>query len=377
MSNNKDFVVKNAVQIGADTKVTLGTITSSNIDLSTGNYFNDTLTANTTYTISNAGAVQSFQVEVTGGAIGYGLDNASYDSKALDVSSQEANVQGVSFKSDGSKLYIIGSAGGSIFEYDLNTAWDISTASYLQSFSLSGQGGDHQGLFFKPDGTKVYTASNTGDTIYQYSLSTAWDVSTASYDSKSFSVAAQESAPYDLFFKSDGTKMYVLGGAGQDINEYSLSTAWDVSTASYSTNFSVSSQDTSPKGISFKPDGLKVYISGTTNDNIYQYSLSTAWDISTASYDSVSFSTSPTSGQPDGIFFSNDGTKVYIADSVTDDVFQFSTATPVTLTWPTSIEWPLGVTPFAPANGQTDLFTISTDDGGTTYIGLHTADNLS
>jgi len=66
MANDKDFIVKNAVEVGGSTKVTLGTITSSDIDLSTGNYFSDTLAANTTYTISNAGDVQSFQLEVTG-----------------------------------------------------------------------------------------------------------------------------------------------------------------------------------------------------------------------------------------------------------------------------------------------------------------------
>jgi len=66
MANDKDFLLKNAVEVGGPTKVTLGTVTSNNIDLATGNYFAETLTADTTYTISNAGDVQSFQVEVTG-----------------------------------------------------------------------------------------------------------------------------------------------------------------------------------------------------------------------------------------------------------------------------------------------------------------------
>jgi hypothetical protein len=66
MSNNKDFLVNGPVVVGKDTKVTVGSITSSDIDLSTGNYFDDTLAANTTYTISNAGDVQAFQLEVTG-----------------------------------------------------------------------------------------------------------------------------------------------------------------------------------------------------------------------------------------------------------------------------------------------------------------------
>ena len=66
MANDKDFVVAGAVEVGKDTKVTLGTVTSNDIDLATGNYFADTLAANTTYTISNAGDVQAFQLEVTG-----------------------------------------------------------------------------------------------------------------------------------------------------------------------------------------------------------------------------------------------------------------------------------------------------------------------
>lgn len=66
MANNKDFIIKNALEIGKDTKVTLGTITSGTVDLRTGNYFAETLAANTTYTFSNAGDVQAFQLEVTG-----------------------------------------------------------------------------------------------------------------------------------------------------------------------------------------------------------------------------------------------------------------------------------------------------------------------
>ncbi|MDB4299749.1 hypothetical protein N9928_01720, partial [bacterium] len=67
MANDKDFVVAGAVEVGKDTKVTLGTVTSNDIDLATGNYFADTPSGASTYTISNAGDVQSFQLEVTGG----------------------------------------------------------------------------------------------------------------------------------------------------------------------------------------------------------------------------------------------------------------------------------------------------------------------
>jgi len=62
------------------------------------------------------------------------------------------------------------------------------------------------------------------------------------------------------------------------------------------------------------------------------------------------------------------GTLIYIA---------IRAASEPAITWPSSIEWAGGIAPSAPAVGETDLFTITTDDGGTTYTGVKTADNLS
>ena len=108
------------------------------------------------------------------------------------------------------------------------------------------------GLAFKPDGTKMYVIGSTGDTAYQYSLSTAFDLSTASYDSVSLGVGSQDTSPMAIVFNGDGTKMYVLGSANASVYQYSLSTGFDLSTASYdSVSFSVSSQDTAPYGIAF------------------------------------------------------------------------------------------------------------------------------
>ena len=78
-------------------------------------------------------------------------------------------------------------------------------------------------------------------TVYEYTLSTNFDVSTASY-SQSFSAAAQENELRGIAFNNDGTKMFLVGEAGDDVNEYTLSTAFDVSTATYSQNFSISAQ---------------------------------------------------------------------------------------------------------------------------------------
>ena len=53
--------------------------------------------------------------------------------------------------------------------------------------------------------------------------------------------------PQGIAFNNDGTKMFIIGSSGDDVNEYNLSTAFDVSTASYTTEFFSASQDTNPK----------------------------------------------------------------------------------------------------------------------------------
>lgn len=46
----------------------------------------------------------------------------------------------------------------------------------------------------------------------------------------------------------------------------------------------------------------------------------------------------------------------------------------ITITWPTSVNWPGGAAPDAPASGETDIFTFYTQDGGTTYFGFQAGD---
>ena len=256
------------------------------------------------------------------------LANASYDSVSFSVSSEDINPSGVWLSTDGTTMYMLGYSNDKIFEYSLSTAWDLSTASYSSvSFSVASQETIPESLFFKDDGLTMYVTGRGTDNVYQYSLTTAWDISTASYASKSFSVQSQEGAPKGVHFKSDGTKMYVVGSALDTVYQYSLSTAWDVSTASYdSVSLSVSSQDSAPAEIRFNPDGTKMYILGSgTNDNVFQYTLSTAWDLSTASYDSVSFSVNSQDTGPTSFIFKTDGSKLYMVGRSSDTVYQYST----------------------------------------------------
>jgi DNA-binding beta-propeller fold protein YncE len=240
----------------------------------------------------------------------------------FDVASQETIPESLSFKSDGTKMYVMGRVGDDINEYNLSTAWSIHTASFSQTFSVAGQETSPKGLFFKPDGTKFYVTGEGSDGVYEYDLTTAWDVSTASHN-QTFSISTQSGNPSAIYIKADGTQMFILDRSDNNVYEYSLSTAWDVSTASYDQSFSVASEELDGEGLFFKDDGTKMYVIGRRGDDVNQYSLSTAWDISSASIDTT-FSVASLSQSPKGIFFKPDGTKFFITDDGVDDVVAFN-----------------------------------------------------
>jgi sugar lactone lactonase YvrE len=255
----------------------------------------------------------------------------------FSVAAQETLPSGLFFKSDGTKMYVTGSSGDDVNEYDLSSAWDITTASYLQNFSVASQEGTPTGVFFKTDGTKMYILGSSGDDVNEYDLSSAWDISTASYV-QNFSVAAQETQPSGLFFKSDGTKMYFVGEANDRVYEYNLSSAWDISTASFLQFFSVTTQETAPRGLFFKPDGTKMYVIGYGGDDVNEYNLSSAWDISTASYVQV-YSVSAQDTDPIAVSFKDDGTKMYVMGQSNDSVFQYPVSTPWNISTITPDTW--------------------------------------
>ena len=254
------------------------------------------------------------------------------------VDFQETWPNGLAFNNDGTKMFVMGTDGDDVNEYTLSTGFDVSTASFVDSFSVGSQESSAFGLAFSADGTKMFVTGSGGDDVNEYTLSTGFDVSTASFndingDGTGFDVSSQEASPTGLAFNNDGTKMFVLGATGQDVDEYTLSTGFDVSTASFVDRFDVKSQDTQPSGLAFNTDGTKMFVMGGSfrGQDVDEYTLSTGFDVSTASFndindDGTGFDVSSQDTQPYGLAFNNDGTKMFVTGGG-DDVNEYTLST--------------------------------------------------
>jgi len=248
------------------------------------------------------------------------LSSADFIQAFKDLA-RDNSMTSVAFKPDGTEMFLLGNDVDDINQYSLSTAFDVSTASFSQAFDVSPQDTNVQGLEFRPDGSQVYVAGQGGDRVYQYSLSTDYDISTATFD-QSFSVNTQETDVTELAVSSDGTRLYVTGFGSAKVHQYSLSTAFDVSTASVSKSFDVSPQDTGPQGMELLADGSQLYIAGNGTQNIYQYNLSTDFDISTASF-AQSINTDSRNGTPTDVTFKPDGSQMYVMGRAQSRVYQY------------------------------------------------------
>ena len=260
----------------------------------------------------------------------FDLSTADYKRK-FSVRSQDGTPEGVAFNPDGTKMFVVGYDTEKIYEYALTTPFDLSSSSYAnRSFAVGSEDNSPRGVAFNPDGTKMFVIGGEYEEIHEYELTTPFDVSSSSYTNRSFPVRSEDNTPRDVAFNPAGTKMFVAGYASETIIEYTLSTAFNVSTASYTDTFDVSLQDKEPEGVAFNPSGTKMFVVGDQRNRVYEYALSTPFDLSNVSY-THHFSVGTDDDLPRGVAFSPDGTKMFVVGADSNNVYEYTLATPVDL----------------------------------------------
>ncbi len=258
-----------------------------------------------------------------------------------------------------------------LFPVTNSFAANVTEVDTDQSISfLDGGASIANGIAFNPNGTKMFVSFQS-DFINEYDLSTPFDISTHSYagDGERCNMATGWSAALyaqqplhtgDLTFSSDGLHIFVINrgqsnGTQDAIWRYDLSKPYDVSTCTLVqekdpdqfqeihnpdgleiNGWRYGSIETNHKkyysqGIAINPDGTKIFVSfngagggdAADKDGIREYSLSTPYDLSTLTHvDSAGILL--TQGNPDAIFFSDDGKKIFVTDHFLYTVTQYS-----------------------------------------------------
>ena len=246
----------------------------------------------------------------------------------------------LTFNNDGTKMYTSAflhtAREDRIYEYDLTTAYNISTATLNTSILVGEYTGTSTFLHgamqivFNNDGTKMFIA-DYHKTIIEFTLTTPYDIDTASttYNAgQGYDTNANQKRPTSVAFNNDGTKMFITGnhkgGNPQSIHEYTLDNAFVITSGvTHVIEVQPDPQPDHVDGIVFNYDGTKMYITDSVANEIRQFELTTAFSIATLSLQgTLDLSTYGIEGGRETVF-SSDGSKMFVIDQA-EVVFEFN-----------------------------------------------------
>jgi len=264
----------------------------------------------------------------------------------FDISNEGLST-GITFKPDGTKMYITGSAADKISQYNLTRAFDITSAALEKSVTINSVEAAPQGVKFNSDGTVIFILGTGNDGIDRWSLSTPYDIGSIIAANTTFTSIGGDPRGFD--FNNDGTKMFILDQADKQIEEYNLSTPYNPATKTLNNTLSntFTSSVNSHQGLAFNNDGSKMFVvkgenSGNNADNkIEEYALSSAFDISTATLTGTFTPTSSSAADISGLAFNSSGTKMYHLDFDGDKVYEYSLTCPFKVTSSSTCDTPL------------------------------------
>lgn len=206
------------------------------------------------------------------------IENSSLN-QTKDVSAA-GDGQEVLFNDDGTKMYYLEFTNHQVHEYSLSTPWDISTASKTGTTYTPGH--NIKGAAWGTNGEKLYIVDYNDD-LQEHTLSTAYDISTASGPSASYTTPGTTNR-HDLFVGNDGKTIY-SPNASNELSAFHLSSANDLSSGVSSVDSYSGNSNLDFRKIGFNGDGSKMYVqeTGSNFHRLREYDLSTPWDITTAS----------------------------------------------------------------------------------------------
>jgi hypothetical protein len=255
-----------------------------------------------------------------------GIDSWKYNGNLFSTTSEDSGISEI-FIDNTNGFYLLATGSTpNVYKYVFTTAYKVDTLSYIELLDVSAEEIDVTSLFVKADGTKIYIVGTDSQSVHQYDLSTAWNLSTASYVA-SKDISTEDTLPQGLFFKPDGTKMYMLGQQNTKIYEYNLGTAWDISSATYSQQLSISAKTPKPTSMKMTSDGITLYILDSVHDAINKFTLSSAWNITSATHtdegDISTITPLVTVTTPTGFDISSSANKVFVSCSDNDKIFEY------------------------------------------------------
>jgi hypothetical protein len=216
-----------------------------------------------------------------------------------------AECMGFDISTDGTKLFA-STEDHFVHSWDLSPAFDITSASnHTVSAAISSGTNYPRDIQWSSDGLTLYALLYAVGTINKQAVSTPYNLADlGSVWDQSNDLGANHRA---FHLSTDGTRLAVNISENFQIG-YSMSPAYDLSTLSQIGSLG----NFGPKGdIVVADDGLRAWMLPRDTSVVEQYTLSTAWDFSTASADGDTLTLNSSENNSLSLVFRGDRGELY------------------------------------------------------------------
>lgn len=205
-------------------------------------------------------------------SVAWDVSTATYFGKK-DFAANDTATYGIAMSVDGTKFMLLGNTNDRIYEYTLSTPFNITTATYVRNYIANAYGTYLQGMTMDRSGTYMLLTEYNNDYIWRYGMSTPWNLSTM-WSGGALYTNAYDNTPGKATFSTKGDFLFLIGRTKNKLVQFSLPTKWDINSAVYQREkLLVTTCGTSVFQAHFKPDGKKMYILGGSNKAVYQFEL--------------------------------------------------------------------------------------------------------
>jgi len=198
------------------------------------------------------------------------------------------DVEAVEFNNDGSLMYVVSSYyyDDQLFQYECDTPFDVTTASLSKQINTEDVTGDDvEGVKFNNDGSKMFLVAESPSEMYEYDLSTPFEITTASFSVKfDTNDNGEATNPDGIEWNNDGSRFYVVDDNGY-IDEYFCTTPFDITTRQLDGVFEEDERSYERMtGMSWNGDGSAFWTSVRFNSLIVKYTCDDNFRVETASF---------------------------------------------------------------------------------------------
>lgn len=235
----------------------------------------------------------------------------------------------------GKKMFIVSAGDNFIRQYSLTNPFDMTQANVTLvagTFNTSTTENIPTGMEWEPDGKELFVTGDQNTNVFQFGpAGTAYDLSTVSTTPRTTILNTLTTVPTGLVFDANGSKQFISSASPDGVRQFTLPGNYTIQGVSNNDGFFAETLlGANIRSVAF-PTANKMFLLDSGNDQVIQYSVSNAFDVTTGTvqitntFDLQTFTTSPF-----GMTFSNNGLQMFILDS-TGKVLQFTLSSPFQL----------------------------------------------